>query len=108
MIAILGIGRFRKLDVRPVIARGEQPLARIEEALAKLGSEEALEVHSPFLPAPLIERLSSEGYRYQFEATATDSAGRTKPRADTPEATLIVDLADLIQPIQFLPILSSR
>jgi uncharacterized protein (DUF2249 family) len=70
MIAIQGIGRFRKLDVRPVIARGEQPLARIEEALAKLGTEEALEVHSPFLPAPLIERLSSEGYRYQFEATA--------------------------------------
>lgn len=70
MTDIQGIDRFRKLDVRPMIARGEQPLARIEQALAKLGTEEALEVHSPFLPAPLIERLSSEGYRYHFEATA--------------------------------------
>ncbi len=52
-----------------MIARGEQPLQRISEALEKLGEAEGLAVHSPFLPAPLIERLSSEGYRYQFEAT---------------------------------------
>ena len=56
---------------------------------------------------PFLAKSLGDGL-YQFEATATDSAGRTKPRADTPEATLIVDLADLIQPIQFLPILSSR
>jgi len=41
---------------------------------------------------------------YQFEATATDSQGNTKPRTDTAEATMIVDLADAIQPQQYLPI----
>ncbi|MCB0152669.1 MAG: fibronectin type III domain-containing protein, partial [Caldilineaceae bacterium] len=41
---------------------------------------------------------------YQFEATATDSAGHTKPRTDTPEATMIVDLADKIHPGAYLPV----
>lgn len=42
---------------------------------------------------------------YQFEATATDSAGHTKPRTDTAEATMIVDLADKIQPGAYLPLI---
>ena len=41
---------------------------------------------------------------YQFEATASDSAGHTKPRAGTAEAIMLVDLADAIQPVQFMPI----
>ncbi len=56
---------------------------------------------------PFLEKSLGDGL-YQFEATATDSAGRTKARSGTAEATILVDLADLIQPIQFLPVLSSR
>lgn len=67
MASLDGITRFRKLDIRPWIARGEQPLDRVLEVLGRLGPGEALALHAPFLPAPLIERLSSEGYEYHFE-----------------------------------------
>ena len=63
------IQRYRRLDVRRMIARGEEPLARIRETLSRLESAEGLELHAPFLPTPLIERLSSEGYEYRFECT---------------------------------------
>lgn len=63
-----GITRYRKLDVRPLIARGDEPLSPIREALVRLGPSEGLELHAPFLPAPLIERLASEGYEYHFES----------------------------------------
>ena len=63
------IARYRRLDVRRMIARGEEPFARIRETLSGLDSAEGLELHAPFLPTPLIERLSSEGYEYRFEST---------------------------------------
>lgn len=67
MARIEGISRFRKLDVREAIERGEQPLPRIRATLAKLAPDEALAVQAPFLPAPLIELLGSEGYESRFE-----------------------------------------
>lgn len=67
MPLIEGIRRFRKLDVRPVIERGEQPLPKIRAALAKLAPDEALALQAPFLPAPLIEMLGSEGFESRFE-----------------------------------------
>lgn len=69
MAIIEGIRRFKKLDVRPLIAQGEQPFTRVMDALSRLKTDEALELHAPFLPAPLVERLSSEGYSHRFEMT---------------------------------------
>lgn len=39
---------------------------------------------------------------YDFEATATNSLGETTPRTGTPEASMIVDLANRIQPQAFI------
>jgi hypothetical protein len=44
---------------------------------------------------------------YQFEATATDSMGHSTPFAAKAEATMVVDLADTVQPREFLPIVSA-
>lgn len=43
---------------------------------------------------------------YDFEATATNNLGQTTPATGTPEASMIVDLGNQVQPAQFLPWLS--
>ena len=53
------------LDVRPVIAQGEEPFALIRGRVDALAPGDSLTIIAPFLPAPLIELLKSEG----FEAT---------------------------------------
>jgi uncharacterized protein (DUF2249 family) len=58
---------FKRLDVRPVIERGEEPLACIRARLGSLTEGEGLLLVAPFLPAPLIELLGGEGYQYRFE-----------------------------------------
>lgn len=54
--------RFKTLDVRPLLARGEEPFALIRERLQRLPAGQGLRVVAPFVPAPLIEILQSEGY----------------------------------------------
>lgn len=54
--------RVRTLDVRPLIAKGEEPLAKILALLQQVGPGEAFIIVSPFIPSPLIERLQSQGY----------------------------------------------
>ncbi len=54
--------RTRVLDVRPRLARGEEPFPAIRARLAALPATERLTVIAPFLPAPLIEFHRGEGY----------------------------------------------
>lgn len=54
---------FKKLDVRPLIAKGTEPFATIRGRVAALETGEGLTVIAPFLPSPLIEKLGSEGFR---------------------------------------------
>ncbi|HEX2855349.1 MAG TPA: DUF2249 domain-containing protein [Opitutaceae bacterium] len=63
----------RTLDVRTMIAHGEEPFARIMQAVAALGAAEDLVLITPFLPAPLIEKLHSEGFRARPERRADGS-----------------------------------
>jgi uncharacterized protein (DUF2249 family) len=58
-------GRFKVLDVRAPLARGEEPFALIRAEVDRLGTGQGVTVIAPFLPAPLIELLKGEG----FEAT---------------------------------------
>jgi uncharacterized protein (DUF2249 family) len=53
---------FKTVDVRPLLAHGTEPLAVIRARLESLPAGEGLTVIAPFLPAPLIELLRSEGY----------------------------------------------
>ena len=58
---------FKRFDVRPLLARGEEPLPAIRQRIAALGDDEGLVVIAPFLPAPLIALLQGEGVATRFE-----------------------------------------
>jgi uncharacterized protein (DUF2249 family) len=59
--------KFKFLDVRPVLARGDDPFSTIRGTVDTLQPGEGLSVAAPFLPSPLIEKLSSEGLYSRVE-----------------------------------------
>jgi uncharacterized protein (DUF2249 family) len=69
-LAMPPLSRFKKLDVRPVLAKGREPLPEILKRVAQLKSGEGLIVVAPFLPSPLIEKLGSEGFESKLEPGA--------------------------------------
>ena len=56
---------FKRLDVRRLIARGIEPFSKIRSSVDALKPGDGLTVVAPFLPSPLIEKLTSEGFRSQ-------------------------------------------
>lgn len=58
---------FKTLDVRPNLARGEEPFSVIRARVDALKPGEGLSVLAPFLPSPLIELLRSEGFQSSAE-----------------------------------------
>ena len=58
---------FKKFDVRPTLARGIEPLPEIRRRVDALKPDEGLAIIAPFLPAPLIEKLGSEGFKSRVE-----------------------------------------
>jgi len=61
------IGKFKRFDVRPLLKRGEEPLAAILERVRSLEEGEGLIIIAPFLPSPLIELLGSQGFQSKVE-----------------------------------------
>ena len=61
------LDRFRRLDVRRLLARGIEPLPAIRKRLAALQDGEGLLLLAPFLPSPLIELLGGEGFASKVE-----------------------------------------
>lgn len=59
--------KFKTLDVRPILARGEDPFLKIRATVDALKSGEGLSLVAPFLPSPLIEKLGREGFRSRVE-----------------------------------------
>lgn len=64
------IPQFKRLDTRPLLARGEEPLPTILARVAALKPGEGLLVVAPFLPSPLIEKLGGEGFASRVEKGA--------------------------------------
>lgn len=62
--------KFKTFDVRPLIARGEPPFDLIRTQVDKIIPGHGLTVIAPFLPAPLIELLKSEGFCFAMEHRA--------------------------------------
>lgn len=60
----------RTLDVRPLIARGEEPFTKIMALVRTIKAGEGFVLISPFMPAPLIEKLQSEGFTVRPEMKA--------------------------------------
>ncbi len=58
---------FKKFDVRPLLAAGLEPFPEIRKRIDALRPQEGLSVSAPFLPSPLIEKLTSEGYQSRVE-----------------------------------------
>ena len=54
--------KIRTLDVRPLIARGDEPFQKIMSTVASLAAGESLVLVTPFLPSPLIEKLKGDGF----------------------------------------------
>lgn len=61
---------FKILDVRPLLADGTEPFTAIRERVDTLTSGHGVTVIAPFLPAPLIELLKSEGFESSMERRA--------------------------------------
>lgn len=59
--------RFKTLDVRRNLAGGEEPLPLIRARVDSLKPGQGLTVVAPFMPAPLIELLKSEGFQSTVE-----------------------------------------
>jgi hypothetical protein len=59
--------QFKRLDVRALIARGEEPFPVIRARADALKAGEGLIVIAPFLPSPLVERFASEGFATKVE-----------------------------------------
>lgn len=59
--------KFKTLDVRSIMARGEEPFSVIRDRIARLKENEGLSIVAPFLPSPLIEKLGSEGFQSRVE-----------------------------------------
>ena len=59
--------KCRTLDVRPLIARGDEPFTAIMSAASNLSADETLLLVTPFVPSPLIEKLQSEGFTARRE-----------------------------------------
>ncbi|MBX6324624.1 MAG: DUF2249 domain-containing protein [Chthoniobacterales bacterium] len=62
--------KFKTLDVRPILARGVEPFSEIRATVDALGPDEGLSVIAPFLPSPLIEKLTGEGFQSRVERSS--------------------------------------
>ncbi|MDW8309902.1 MAG: DUF2249 domain-containing protein [Verrucomicrobiales bacterium] len=59
--------------MRPILRAGREPYSTIRRRVDALRRGEGLAVIAPFLPAPLIEKLGSEGFRSRVERRADGS-----------------------------------
>jgi len=58
---------FRKLDIRPLLREGKEPFEPIMAQIGSLAPGEGLELTAPFMPAPLVEMLSAQGFAVEME-----------------------------------------
>jgi hypothetical protein len=63
----------RQLDIRPILARGDEPYPWIRPLVMATEPGDELLIVSPFLPSPLIERLQSDGFEVRPDRGADGS-----------------------------------
>ena len=74
----------RTLDVRAMIARGEEPFVKIMQTVAALAPDEELVLITPFLSSPMIERFSPRDFRRNRSAATTADGRPTFPASKNP------------------------
>lgn len=90
----------RLLDVRPALARGEDPFVLIMRARAELAPGQALHLIAPFEPLPLMTHFRAEGFRVETrEVTRTEWHVRFLPPPTSGTSALReLDLRELDPP----------
>lgn len=62
----------KRLDARPIIEQGGHPLGEVLTGVGELSPGEIYELVTPFMPAPLIERVVAQGFDNWSEKKAED------------------------------------
>lgn len=105
----------RELDVRPVLARGEEPLSVIMGAIEGLAGDEVLILRSPFDPQPLhavlarrefsrkTPTLAATDFETEYWRRAPDHEGGALEVADTPPASAVPAIARVLDVRGLLP-----
>ncbi len=88
------------LDVRPILARGEEPFSHIQQCVDGLGADQTLLLKAPFEPTPLYLFMRQRGYREQARQLVSGlwEILFTPAGAVLPESVLELDLRDLEPP----------
>ncbi len=68
-----GDREFQVIDVRALMAQGLEPLPVIRAGVDGLIAGHGITVVAPFMPAPLIELLRSEGFQSSVDHRADGS-----------------------------------
>ncbi len=71
-VAPSAVASLAALDVRPLLARGVDPLTAILAALDAVADRGVLVIDAPFRPAPLLALLARRGHAVAAEALAAD------------------------------------
>jgi hypothetical protein len=53
---------LKRLDARPIIEQGGHPLGEVLNDLKEFGQGQIYELRTPFVPAPLLERVMAQGF----------------------------------------------
>jgi len=61
-----------KIDISDMLNAGEQPVYEVLSAIKQLKKGEILKINAPFIPAPLIDKVSGLGYDYWISEVAED------------------------------------
>lgn len=114
-----------ELDVRPQLARGEEPFAAIMEATDRLRPGQSLRLIAPFRPAPLFSVMANRGFAVSdrrrpdgawevvfapLGGAAPDAGlapGSAPGAALWPDPSLTLDLAGLMPPEPMVRILEA-
>lgn len=111
-----------KLDVRPLIARGEEPFKMISGAAQRVPVGKVLSLRSPFDPVPLRDVLAKQGFEAYTTGTGTDwttlflrvrEPGKSKAPVPVTEtgapitAEITIDVSELVPPEPMMRILGA-
>ncbi len=63
----------RKLDARPLLAKGEHPIEIVSKECRGLSQDEIFMLITDFVPAPLIDIMKSKGFGVWYKQQSSDS-----------------------------------
>lgn len=94
--------RLLHLDLRPLLARGEEPFGEVMQAVDRLAPDGVLALLAPFRPVPLLGVLRSRGLTVEDELL---EGGIWRVQARGPQAPELLDLRGLEPPEPMVAVL---